>query len=590
MRNYLQHLSLLWYFAIRIITPLSLTLLGSLFIGAVVYQQLVVALVFDRDSELGDLAAWDLRIELGEYSALLRQTSRDPALSSLVDGEPAAALHAVVTSQTELFDGLALLDVDGTIVASMPEDIAQFPQLTNILSDFRTAPAPIDSLISNVLMDPRTGESMVVLAVPLPGASGGADGAADMLLGYVRVRGSDMIELMERLTVGGSGYAYLVDRNGRVIYHPDVETLGDDFSDRDYVRRVKAGEAGGALWDAPTGERWIVDYSPITEAGWGVVVKEPREQAMAPATFYGRLLIGLGIFVIGLVFFLLWIGVRGVATPIGWLAQQTARLAAGEEVKYTQLSGITEIDSLGRAFERMAEQIVAYRSSLRLYIGLITQSQEDERRRIARELHDDTVQNLISIARRIELLKDSIAEPQVRNQWAALREMVAATARGVRQITLDLRPPVLEDLGLVNALHMLADSKPADGVATPEILFTVGGEPLSLASDLELMFFRIAQEALSNIRRHAMAWHAKLHLEFADKAVQLTVKDDGVGFNLPYAFTELVQRGSLGLMGIQERVWAANGTLVIQSQPGAGTYLQVTIPIGPESIRREETT
>ena len=393
------------------------------------------------------------------------------------------------------------------------------------------------------------------------------------------MRGSDMIELLAQLTVGGSGYAYLVDRNGRVIYHPDVNELGADFSDRSYVQKVKAGEHGGTLWDSPTGERWIVDYTPLTEAGWGLVVKEPRDVAVAPALYYGRLLVGVGVLVIIVVFILLWTGVRRVAGPIGWLAEQTERLAAGEEVKYSMPSGIKEVDSLGYAFERMAEQLASYRSSLRRYIELITKAQEDERRRIARELHDETVQNLISVARRIELLQDSVADPGVRKQWVALREMVADTAHGVRQISLDLRPPVLEDLGLVNALHALASSRPADGNAAPDVAFTVEGEPIPLDSELELMLFRIAQEALSNIHRHAGANCVDLHLRFQDGSVQLAVRDDGRGFELPSSFTELVQQGSLGLMGIQERVWAAGGSLAIQSEPGSGTTVQVTIPI-----------
>ena len=93
--------SLLWYFVLRVIAPLSLPLLGLLIIGVLVYQQLVASLIFDRDSELGDLAAWDLRIELGEYSTLLRRLAQDPALSSELEGVRTTALQAAASRRDD---------------------------------------------------------------------------------------------------------------------------------------------------------------------------------------------------------------------------------------------------------------------------------------------------------------------------------------------------------------------------------------------------------------------------------------------------------------------------------------------------------
>jgi signal transduction histidine kinase len=312
------------------------------------------------------------------------------------------------------------------------------------------------------------------------------------------------------------------------------------------------------------------------------VVKEPRDVVLAPAQTYGAMLIALGVIVVLVVFGNLWLGVRRIAAPIQWLSEQTRRLADEQGVTSTRSSGIAEIDGLSGAFIHMAEQIESYRSSLRRYIGLITRSQDDERRRIARELHDETVQNLISVARRIELLKESAADPEQQAQWEAVRVTVADTAQGVRLIGRDLRPPMLEDMGLEHALETLV-SPPTEGSdgadVMPSVSLTIEGAPGPLDTELEWTLYRIVQEALTNVRRHACARQAQVQLRFHNGTVEVAVADDGKGFEKPASFAELVQRGSLGLMGIQERVWAAGGKLDIHTAPQQGTRVQVTFPI-----------
>jgi signal transduction histidine kinase len=442
--------------------------------------------------------------------------------------------------------------------------------------DLYPAQALYDVLISNALTDPRTGESEIAIGVKLFDEAGSPAG---VLLGCVHIHDAEMTDLLASLVVGGSGYAYLVDRHGHAIYHPDPAALGTDFSDRSYVQQVKAGEAGGTLWDSPEGDRWIVDYTPIPEVGWGLVIKEPRDAAVAPAQYYGALLIGLGVLVVILVFVLLWTGVRQVAIPIGTLSEQTSRLADGQEVMSIKSSGIREVDTLSHAFDHMAGQIASYRSSLRRYIGLITQSQEDERRRIARELHDETVQNLLAMSRRIELHQATETEPGRIAQLVELKAMIADTLDGVRQISHDLRPPMLEDLGLIPALRTLVERLGDDGQAVPQATFEVVGPSAPLGMDHELVLYRVSQEALSNIRKHARATHVAVNLEFATSVVRLDIRDDGRGFSVPSSITELAQKGRFGLMGIQERVWSVGGELSIHSSPGAGTWLRVTIPI-----------
>jgi signal transduction histidine kinase len=587
MRRRLERRTLLTHLALTIIAPLALTMLGLLIVGGLIFQQLVASLVFARDSELGDVAAASLRNELGEYSDALQRRARDSDLTaSSIETRNAALrdalarLNDTAIRRLPYYTDLALLAADGEVRGATSQAAEQLALAA--WSDLHAAPEPIDAVVSNVLMKPGTGETLVAIGVPTASEQGSE---SPLLLGFIQVYDSELTEVLASLTVGGSGYAYLVDRNGHVIYHPDVSVLGANYSDRSYVQHVIAGESGGTLWDSPEGDRWIVDYTAIPQAGWGLVVKEPRDVVIAPAEAYLAMLVVLGIAVVLVVLLNLWLAVRRIAAPIQWLSEQTTRLADQQEVTAINTSGIVEFDGLSQAFLQMAQQIASYRSSLRRYIGLITRSQDDERRRIARELHDETVQNLISVVRRIELLEATVAHPEQQAQWASIRKVVADTAHGVRLISRDLRPPMLEDLGLVHALETLVSHPPDGAGGMPNVTLQLGGAARPLDRELEWMLYRIAQEALNNVRRHAQARQAELQLNFVNGSVQLAVIDDGQGFEKPASFTALVQRGSLGLMGIQERVWAAGGSLAIDSAPGQGTQLRVTFPANYSAAR-----
>jgi len=242
-------------------------------------------------------------------------------------------------------------------------------------------------------------------------------------------------------------------------------------------------------------------------------------------------------------------------------------------------SQITEIDALGRDFSRMAAQIESYRAGLRRYVGAMTHSQEEERRRLARELHDETVQSLLTIARRLELYQASESDPERQARLAELQTLVSDTLRGLRQISRDLRPLVLEDLGLIPALRTLVRAAREGVGAVPHARLEVSGPPVILEAEQELALYRITQEALTNIRRHAHATGVRVDLVFDGSTVRLDIGDDGWGFEVPSSFNEFAQRGSFGLMGIQERVWAVGGTLSIKTAPGHGTRLSVTMPI-----------
>ena len=215
--------------------------------------------------------------------------------------------------------------------------------------------------------------------------------------------------------------------------------------------------------------------------------------------------------------------------------------------------------------------------NLRYYLQQVTRAQEEERKRIARELHDETLQDLIVISRQLEKITSSEALWEESLEVVrGLKKQIESAVQEIRRFSHDMRPSVLDDLGLLPALELLADDLENEGIATT---FKVIGEARRLLPEVEVMVFRIAQEAVSNIRRHAKALTSELLLEFTNGVLRVSVKDDGQGFRLPRRTGDLASRGKLGLVGMRERASLLGGTLTLESEPGIGTSVVVEVHV-----------
>jgi signal transduction histidine kinase len=218
------------------------------------------------------------------------------------------------------------------------------------------------------------------------------------------------------------------------------------------------------------------------------------------------------------------------------------------------------------------------RETLTSYARQVTNAQEDERRRIARELHDGPTQVLSGLCRGLDVLR---AQHQRTESAVAATEELRAVAEDaaadLRRITRDLRPTMLDDLGLVSAIEWLA-SDVAERAGL-EIEVTVEGAGSRLTSEQELGVFRIVQEALSNVEKHAQASHVAITIEGESDRLRATVRDDGIGFVAPPDNSMLAVAGRYGLLGMQERARLSMGELRLQTAPGEGTA--VTIEVRP---------
>jgi signal transduction histidine kinase len=224
----------------------------------------------------------------------------------------------------------------------------------------------------------------------------------------------------------------------------------------------------------------------------------------------------------------------------------------------------------------MTRKVRAAQESLHSYVGAITAGQEEERRRLARELHDDTIQSLIALNQRIQLAQLALDNHPAAAKLEEVQQLTAQTIEDVRRFVRALRPIYLEDLGLKPALEMLVHDT-GRALDIP-VRFAGSGQERRLAAEEELAFYRIAQEALSNITRHAGAGRATVRLDFAPDGVQLLVEDDGRGFSLPDSLAAMTTQGHFGLLGMYERAELIGAHLDIESRPGNGCRLLVTLP------------
>lgn len=221
---------------------------------------------------------------------------------------------------------------------------------------------------------------------------------------------------------------------------------------------------------------------------------------------------------------------------------------------------------------------------LRDYASLITRVQEEERRRLARELHDDTAQALIALSLGLDGLGSAVAKldlPQKDRDWlASLQVLAEHTLDDVRRACRDLRPSILDDLGLRAALEWLCDSSNSRGISSS---FVCSGSVQTLAPEAEIAIFRIAQEALSNVWRHAQAARVEVELKYLPDKLLLHIQDNGQGFR-PEQITAVQHdsQSGLGLLGMRERAMLIGAELVIDARPGAGCSVKLVLPFEQE--------
>ncbi len=379
-------------------------------------------------------------------------------------------------------------------------------------------------------------------------------------------------------------YAFVQDAEGRVLVHTfeggfPLGLTDANFALPDAHHRVQIlSTEEGLIWDVAV---------PIFEGRAGTarvglserLVQQTMEDVTIRLMVTTALVSLMGLAAGGL---LTWVLTR----PIQRLVRIAEVVGQGDLHHQTPVWADDEIGALSRAFNAMtsrlarAERARAERGRLRAQLlEKIVTAQEEERKRIARELHDGASQSLTSLKVGLKVLADACAQgdcttTDLHDHIADLQTITQATLDELHGLALELRPRLLDDLGLVAALQR--QIREYEGRFGLRVDFEVVGlEGRRLPPPLETTLYRIIQEALTNVARHAQATTVSVLLEQHDERVRAIVEDDGRGFDPVRATTD----GHLGLYGIEERVTLLGGRLTIESEPGHGSSIFVEVPL-----------
>lgn len=544
-----------WGLPVQLLAIVTLSLLALLMIvslsGVSVHNQEMRTLFGARDERATRLAAITLNERLDSYLLLL-----EIVVSHVSDDMPIEQVVADTATLREVFDyGIVLLDKEGDAIwSSQP-----------------IAPWSWEALdIAGYSLHHLDDYPVVIAQANSP------DGAFS-LLGAISLSSLDVAGLLSPLRSTDATSVLLVADDGHVLFYSGE--LGERVSPSSMpgVSSVLRGESGALYVTDEAGQEVIVTFSPIPFLNWGLVVHEPWEEV---ATITLRLsenapLILLPVALLAMM--ALVFGLLRIVRPLQRLEHRASRLAWGDyDAIREKVGGISEIDDLQQALARMAQRVQQAEQARESYIGAITQGQEEERARLARELHDDTVQTLIALGQRVQMIERQIDNPEVAKQrLRELRQLIQQTLDDVRRMIRDMRPAYLEDLGLVPSLKALCTD--SDTHNTFSVVFTANQSDSRLSTDVEVAFYRIAQEALSNIARHAHASNVKVSLKIEEFEAAMIIVDDGQGFTVPSHPAAFAADGHFGLMTIAERVRLINGTVTIDSAEGQGTTVRVSV-------------
>ena len=569
------------------------------------------------DQQLVAAREWSARTVAGQVEEELNQgfevLQRAATAShvNLEDRDPAPERAALRDPRVSLqFPGGAFfLDAAGRVVAEEPDrgsrSIAPLPEQPAVRTAIETGRPVVTPFVAGL-----SGEHVYAL-VPVRDWEGRVTGLAG---GIVDTGQHHLLVMLRYLRQSTDGSAEILDRAGRVITSTDPgrPTSSTICSG---VRNVVAEGKGtssrlcsechsGRVQDARG--RAAVTTAVVHNAPWVVVARVPAAEVMGATGAFPAWLAGMILVALGSGAMLAWGAARSVAKPVVALTRAAESIAAGDLSGQIPALGEDEVGRLSMALEKMRRslgeligavaqanaqlemrvfertaQLGEANAALRdreealekLYEKVVS-AQEDERKRIARELHDDTSQSLAALVMAIDgalaALKAGLT-PRLEEAKA----LAVRTIEEVHRMILDLRPSVLDDLGLQSAIRWYAERHLTSRSISVRCEFDAQDRRFPAA--FETALFRVCQEAMSNIARHAHAESVLIQLSEGEGVIRIEIEDDGRGF-APEKVSH-AERRHFGLMGIEERVEILGGKVKIESAPGQGTRIRLEVPL-----------
>lgn len=495
-------------------------------------------------------------------------------------------IHAVIHEFTAIVrldeNGLPLWAVPATVDAA-EWGFADDPDVVASLNEGQMA------ILRPDVATPSEGP-LAVVTVPIQSANGVSLG---FLAGELWASGSH--HLIPLITLGEGTSAMLVDDRGFVIAQASDTPLTDDVWEPDTIAHlVESGQPGTTI-DDDHGPSHVEAYHPLETFPAGIVVEERHDRALAIPNRLERNILWLGVSAVVVASCGVMLYSRSVVRPIRALTSASSKIAAGALDNPIHVKREDEVGQLANSFETMRQRLRESQEQSRRWehelearvrertaqvqslLGKVISAQEEERMRIARDLHDDSAQELVALLAGIQAAEAALpADPDKAGRvLAGIRPAAKRALEEMRKSILDLRPSALDDLGLAPAIRWYAESrlKPAidlDWKAVSE--FDDLGEPTVIT------LFRIAQEAVNNIARHSDASTASISLSSTDDTVAIDISDDGKGFDTQRLETSPADSRGLGILGMNERVGLLGGSVQITSKPGKGTSVRICVP------------
>lgn len=375
-------------------------------------------------------------------------------------------------------------------------------------------------------------------------------------------------------------YAFIVDTRGEIVAHTFGEgfPIGlkdlNDVGESAHHNTVRIASNVGLIFDTAVP---ILD-GKVGTARVGLTNAEVQK-AVSQVTLQSILLTAM-VLLFGVVVAMFL--TRILAKPILELVDAARTVSTGVYTQRVHPWAKDELGTLAQTFNQMSEGLAQIdvlrqeRAGLqRQLLEKVISTQEEERRRIARELHDSTSQSLTSLMVGLHMLEENCSKIN-QQQVSDLRNIASQTLNEVHSLAMQLRPHSLDDLGLSAALERLAYEWQARYKVPVDLAIMLGD--LRLPEDLETALYRIIQETLTNVGRHAQAHYVSILIELRNSSVIAVIEDDGLGFEINDANGE----GHLGLLGMRERAELLGGHFTIESNRGKGTSVFVEIPLVPE--------
>lgn len=506
-------------------------------------------------------------------------------------------------------EGVFLLDEHGNEVLTYPPHVEYFSNLTYItyVNQVLQSGRP---LISNVYTIEPIKKKVIFMMTPLRDGDGKIIGIVGGILGPTD---HFLSQLLQSGNIGDTNNSYIeiIDSNEVVVASDNLSRLFQHHNhDAVLSGMIKEGKDGILEcrhgFSHPNSEKKPVDqiaFVPLSVAPWGVIVGQAEKNIFAPATGLKKkfLFLVLLFIAISLVFTL---GLSmNIVRPLRSLIASTNKIASGDLSSPIGNLGSDEILQLSKSFDdmriklaeslesvktqnqelenRVAQRTQQIRESgkkIEHLLKKVISSQEDERRRIARGLHDTILQDISAALIKMEICRvqsDSITVDKIDE----MRDLMLKTIDGVHTVIKDLRPEILDDLGIVAGIKWLLDKHlEEEGIKYYLDIET----PITkrLPSQVETTLFRILQESIINIARHADAENVFITLDAGQHYLLIIVEDDGCGFDVEELMKHPIENGrGLGIIGMKERASLVDGIFQIHSAPGEGTRMCLQIPM-----------